>query len=100
MSKVKCHCGSKEFKLVNVCKSCNSTTERGLDLSKEFKKLKHRKCKDFSLTCYDCILNESIEVVLLEVKHLEWVKKEVEKAKKIGEVKEFNKITRKLCKEK
>lgn len=100
MKKLKCHCGSKEFKLVNVCKSCNSTTERGLDLSKELKKLRHPKCKNFSLTCYDCVLNESIEVVLLEVKHLEWVKKEVEKAKKIGEVKELNKIMKKLCKEK
>lgn len=82
MKKLKCHCGSKEFKLVNVCKSCNSTTERGMDLSKELKKLRHPKCKDFSLTCYDCILNESIEVVLLEVKHLERVKKEVGKFKK------------------
>lgn len=68
-------------------------------LKKDIKKLKYKQqCKDFCLTCYQCVANASIDVVLLEIDLEIHSQKQIEKMKKSKGAKEYKKMIKEILK--
>lgn len=66
--------------------------------SKDLTKLKHKQCKDFTLSCYSCVVNASVEVLITELEYLKWAEKEVKKFKKVAKkpIGEYKKLVKKI----